>query len=268
MKIYKFKDLTDEQKHSHFLQIVLKNSIWCARPDSLNDEDEFKFKLDYEPSPRTAQLLSKVVAQYRTTNYLPPHVSASLALENEKLELIAAPIIDDTVHQCSTTIGITSFSITKTDVHLWEEYGGKGHGVCVEINIPDHLVGQSYHRVHYVSDKIFHVDSFLESALFPDRAFETYRNILLSKTKKWAQEEEIRFIGNRQDVNLIFDGHISEVTFGPNVPTHTLEKLVAHIANHCTANNIGITKLSSKGANQGISRPAVKSSDGRLMPDR
>ena len=229
MQIYKFKDLTDEQKHSHFLQIVLRNSIWCARPDSLNDKDEFKFKLDYEPSPRTAQLLSNVIVQYRTTNYFSPHVSASLALKNERLEVIAAPIIDDIVHQCRTSIGITSFSITKTNGRLWEEYGGKGNGVCVEINIPDYLVGQSYHRVHYASDRTFHVDSFLESALFPDRAFETYRNILLTKTKKkWAQEEEIRFIGNRQDVNLISDGHISEVTFGPNVPPQTLEKLV-----HC-----------------------------------
>lgn len=244
MQIYKFKDLADEQKHSHFLQIVLRNSIWCARPDSLNDEDEFKFRLDYEPSPRTAQLLSKAIAHYRTTNSLPPHVSASLVLKNEKLEVITAPIIADVVTKCRTTMGITSFSITKADVHLWEEYGGKGNGVCVEINIPDHLVGQSYHRVHYVSDKIFHVDSFLESALFPDRAFETYRNILLTKTRKWEQEEEIRFIGNRQNVKLIFDGQISEVTFGPNVPTYTFEKLAACIANHCSVNNIRITKLS------------------------
>src|SRR6266851_1875059 len=100
MKIYKFKDLTDEKKHAHFLQIVLQNSIWCARPDSLNDEDEFKFKLDYRPSPHTARLLSEVVAQYRTSNYLPPHVSASLALKNQKLECIAAPIIDRIVHEC------------------------------------------------------------------------------------------------------------------------------------------------------------------------
>lgn len=224
----------------------------------MNDKaDEFKFKLDYEPSPRTAELLSKAIAQYRITNFLPPHVSASLALKNERLEVRAAPIIDDIVKKCRTTIGITSFSITKTDVRLWEEYGGKGNGVCVEINIPDHLVGQSYHRVHYVSDKIFHVDSFLESVLFPDRVFETYRNILLTKTKRWEEEKEIRFIGNRQDVNLIFDGHISEVTFGPNVPTHTLEKLEADIANHCSANNIRITKLSSKGANQRIQADAA-----------
>jgi hypothetical protein len=243
MKIYKFKDLTDEKKHPHFLQIVLKNSIWCARPDSLNDKNEFKFKLNYEPSPQTFQLLSKVVARYRTTNYFPPHLSASLVLKNKELESIASPIIDDVVHKCRTTIGITSFSVTKNDVHLWEEYGGKGNGVFIEINIPDHLVGKIYHRVHYVSERKFHIDSFLEAALFPDKAFQTYQNILLTKIKKWSREQEMRFIGNRQDVNLIFDGYISEVTFGLQVPTYTFDQLVAKIGNHCAANNIRITKL-------------------------
>ena len=68
----------------------------------------------------------------------------------------------------------------------------------------------------------------------------------MTKTKKWAQEEEIPFIGNRQDVNLIFDGHVSEVTFGPNVPACTIEKLRVGIANHSGANNARIGQLSSE----------------------
>lgn len=242
MKIYKFKDLTDENKHSHFYQIVLQNTIWCANPDSLNDENEFKFKLDYKPSAFTAKLLSQVVTKYRTTSYSPPNLSASLVLKHNRLEKIAAPIIENLICSCRNTIGVISFSIIKTDDHLWKEYGGKGNGVCIEINIPDRLIGKSYHRVRYPSEKIFHIDSFLESALFQDKAFETYRNILLTKTKKWSQEEEMRFIGKRQKVNLIIDGYISEVTFGAQVPEHTLKQVEANIVNHCKANNIKITK--------------------------
>ena len=67
--------------------------------------------------------------------------------------------------------------------------------------------------------------------------------VLLTKTKKWAQEEEMRFIGNRQDVNLVFDGYISEVTFGPHVPGYIFEQLVGRIYNHCRVNNIRINKL-------------------------
>lgn len=243
MKIYKFKDLTDARNHSHFLQIVLHNAIWCAKPDSLNDPDEFKFRLDYEPSSYTAGLLADVVTRYKTMNYLPPNVSASMVLQNRALEAIAVPIIDELVRKCRTTVGISSFSATKSDARLWDEYGGKGDGVCVEINVPDSLVGQFYHRVRYVTEKIFHVDSFLEAALFEDRAFETYRNILLTKTKKWSEEDEIRFIGKRQEVNLIVDGYVSEVTFGANVPTPIFDQLCAAIGNRCAANNIRIGRL-------------------------
>lgn len=240
MKLYKFKDLSDESKHSHFLQIVLNNTIWCAKPDSLNDDEEFNFKINYEPSLHTANLLSKVIEKYRTTNHIDPRLSASMALQHNTLENRAAPIIDDLILKCRKSIGITSFSLTNTDDHLWKEYGGNGNGVSIEINIPDSLVGQSYHHVKYVPEKVFHVDSFLEAVLF-NKAFEM---ILLTKTKaKWEQEEEIRFIGNRQEVNLIINGYISEITFGPNVSTSSLNQLMAAIANHCNTNQIRVVKL-------------------------
>jgi hypothetical protein len=243
MKIYKFKDLTDEKKHPHFYQIVLQNAIWCAKAQSLNDEDEFRFRLDYDPSPRTPDLLAEVVKRYRTTNFLPPGLSVSLVLQNKRLEAIAVPIIKDVIDKSRSTIGIACFSATKADDRLWAEYGGQGNGVCVEIEIPDRLLNISFHPVHYVTEKIFHVDSFLESALFPDKAFETYRNILLTKTKKWSQEEEIRFISKRPEVNVIVDGRITEVTLGARVPAHTKEHVEATIVEHCRANGIRITKL-------------------------
>ena len=105
MKIYKFKDLSDEKKHSHFYQIVLDGKIWCAKPDSFNDENEFKIKLDYTPSSITSKLLSQVVSKYRTTNYFPPNLSASYILANKKLEKNATPIINDMIQKCRDEIG-------------------------------------------------------------------------------------------------------------------------------------------------------------------
>lgn len=243
MKIYKFKDLTDESNHSHFLQIVLRKFIWCASPDSLNDENEFKFKLDYEPSQETADLLAQVVARYRTTNFFPTHLSVHLVLKNNILAKIADPIISSVVQNCRNTIGITSFSLVNDDTRLWDEYGGKGNGVCVQLNIPDHLVGQTYHEVQYVPERIFHIDTFLKSSLFPDKVIETYRNILLTKTKKWEEEKELRFIGKQQNVNFIFDGSVTEITFGPNVTPHVLSNIKHTIKTHCTNNNIRIITL-------------------------
>jgi len=243
MKIYKFKDFTDEKKHLHFYEIVLQNSIWCAKPDSLNDADEFKFKLDYESSSRTADLLSKVVTKYRNTSYITPHTLTSLVLNHKKLEAIAAPIIVDVINESRNTIGIVSFSIKKNDDHLWDEYGGKGNGACIEIDIPDTFINKLYHPVRYVSEKVFHIDSFLEAGLFKDQAFNTYRNILLTKIRKWSEEEEIRLISKRQEVHMNIDGRITEIIFGPSIPTHTWKHVGSNIVRYCKANNIRITKL-------------------------
>lgn len=217
--------------------MVLGNVIWCAKPDSLNDENEFKFKLKFDPSLNTADLLSQLIERYRTTDYSLPNLSASRVLRENTLEQFVAPIIENLVHQCRNTIGVTSFSAIKTD-SLWNKYGGNGNGVCVEINIPDSLIGQTYHRVDYVAEKVFHVDCFLKSALSSDMGSGIFRNILLTKTMEWSDEEEIRFIGKLLDVNLIIDGHISEITFGSRIPLDILKKLKDEIANHCHSNNI------------------------------
>jgi len=244
MKIYKFKDFTDPNKHSHFYQIIFENSIWCAKADdSLNDRNEFMFTVDYKPSLQTADLLSQVVAKYKTTNFLPSQISTSLVLQNGRLEAIAGPIIGSVIKKCRNTVGIVSFSLTNTGDYLWDEHGGNGNGACIEIDIPDALIGERYYPVSYVSQKVFHVDSFLESDLFPDRAFTTYKNILLTKPNRWSQEQEIRFIANRQEVNMIMDGYIRKITFGANVPAHTLSQVEANIVEHCNANAIKIAKL-------------------------
>lgn len=242
MKIYKFKDLTDLDKHHHFLQIVLENKIWCASPDSLNDEDEFNFELDYSFSSNTVSLLTQVLAKYKTNGFHRMAPALLSEMTNEELETLAKPIVINIVSQCRETLGVTSFSINRDDEQLWDEYGGKGNGVCVEIDIPDTLVGQYYHLIQYVSEKKFHLDLFLKSALFSDKISVVYKNILTTKTKKWATENEIRFIGKKQNVNLIFDGEITKIIFGSNVPAKTMNKLEGKIKNNKTAKNIPISR--------------------------
>lgn len=238
MKIYKFKDLTDEKKHFEFYQIVLQSIFWCAKPDSLNDENEFKFELGDSLSANMASLLSQVVKKCRGKNFF-----TSSVLNDKELKKIAVPIVDGLINDCRNKIGVACFSSKKTDDHLWDEYGGEGNGVCIEINIPDELIGKIYRPVDYVPEKIFPLDSFLESFLSQEGASEIYRYIFFTKTKKWDQEEEMRYISNCPEVNIKIDGYISEVSFGAQVPTDTLKQVKAKIVKHCNTNNIRITKL-------------------------
>lgn len=238
MKIYKYRDLRRQVDRQHFVQIVLEKSVWCARPDSLNDGEEFRFHLDYRPSEDTAGLLTEVLSRYGTDNHLPPALSAAMALQNGRLAEIAVPIIEGIVQQCRATLGIVSFSLSKEDDHLWAEYGGEGNGAYIEIDLPDSFVGSSYHRVHYVEEKVFHIDAFLRSAIAPDQRIINYRNILLTKTRRWHREDELRFIGKMQDVKLSIDGSITEIGFGPKVPDEILNSIIAEIEPYCGTEGI------------------------------
>lgn len=243
MKIYKYKDLTNEQKHFEFYQIVLEKKFWCASPDSLNDADEFNFELDYNLSTDTPSLLSELMIKHKTKNSLSPELATSIYSDHERLKSIVVPVKNEMIKGCRETMGISSFSGLKTSNYLWDVYGGKGNGVRIEIDIPDEQIDDLYRRVDYVPKRIFHIDILLRSALFGEEEAELFRKILLTKTEKWSQEKEIRFIGKKQNSIFTIGGYINEVTFGAQVPTHTFKKMEAKIANHCTANNITIIKL-------------------------
>lgn len=120
MKLYKFKDFTEENNHPHFLQIVLERKIWCASPDSLNDENEFNFELDYIPTPNTASLLAQLIAQNRplgTWNPFPPNYVASQTLKNNTLENHARAIVDNIIRMTRSELGVTSFSAVKIQLY-------------------------------------------------------------------------------------------------------------------------------------------------------
>jgi hypothetical protein len=241
MRLYKFKELSDRKCAPHFLQIVLDGCIWCASPDSLNDEEEFQFRLDYCPTPRTLPLLIHAVHTFRTTNLLPPELSASHVMASERLELLAAPVIGEMIDKCRKMIGVTSFSMDGEAPHLWDSYGGCGNGACIEIEIPDDQMGRAYHAVEYVDEKIFHVDMFLEGSLNSEYLPKLFRAMLATKTReRWSNEREIRFIGNRQNVKLKFDGNVKSVTFGRNVAAETLRDLRNRIEDHCRSNSITV----------------------------
>ncbi|MDK9719140.1 MAG: DUF2971 domain-containing protein [Trichlorobacter sp.] len=245
MKIYKYKDLSDLRagELDHFYQIVLQCAIWCAKPESLNDKNEFNFKLDYVPSPVTHSLLLRVMTIYGSNLMFPPAQSVSLALQNNRLEAVATPIINEIVNNCRNDIGVSCFSELINNDLLWSRYGGNGNGVCIEIVVSDELIDKSIHRVNYVAEKVFHVDSFLESVLEGD--VTNYKNILLTKTDFWQPEQEIRFISNKQCVNWTFDGTVSEVIIGSNVTQDLKSKIMADIGEHCLRESVKISNMSA-----------------------
>lgn len=233
MEIYKFKDLRDVSVHHHLFQIIDENKVWCAAPDTLNDKEEFNFKMDYSPSPQTGALLSKMLEKLGSGRF-PPNMTASYAILNNKLEEFTAPLVGDIVMQCRKTIGVTSFSTTGSGQWLWEEYGGSGNGVIVEFEMKEESLGHTFHRVAYVSERVFHIDVFLESQV--GDSSQIFRNILCTKTRRWKDEEEIRFLGKTPNINITFEAPVKAITIGNKVT----EQLARQLEKRCQNRNVKV----------------------------
>ena len=247
MKIYKYKDLSNPDQHVHFTDIILLGKIWCALPEHLNDKNEFEFNIDCSYSKDTHRLLQRF--QRQNQNSRPINDSS---ISSAKLSIIIAPIKNEIIDGCQSEIAVTSFTMLKDCSRLWDRYGGKGNGVIVEIEIPDHTLDRDYHKVKYVDIKKIHVDLFLTHNLNNSKK-EIFKRILLTKTKEWAGEKEIRFLtfmpdpffkGPGRSQNILHP--ITNITFGPCVPHNILNSLEEKIINHCKKHNIKITKLKSQ----------------------
>lgn len=244
MKIYKYRDLRIEEDDEYIFDIILNNRIWCAKPSTLNDPKEFNFNLDYSVSGNTLRLLSQVLSRYGSNLYTspPPAVKALLALENGYLESNARPIVDDIIKQCRAENGVSSFSMINNDPWLWKEYGGCWNGLCIEFEIPDHLIGELFHCVDYVDNNVFHVDAFLESAIDPSKVQLMYRKMLATKTVKWKKEKEIRMIGKVNNIALAVGGPINKIEYGFNVTKERFEQFHSNIRNYCETKAIEIRR--------------------------
>lgn len=92
-------------------------------------------------------------------------------------------------------------------------------------------MGKEIFDVNYVTEKVFHVDLFLEAALLEDRARQLFNAMLLTKTERWKPEEEVRIITERQDVHMRV-GSVTEVMFGKNVEAHMMDEIINNINSH------------------------------------
>jgi hypothetical protein len=252
MKIYKFSDLIKNDNFSYLYESICRNSFWCSSLENFNDPNEFKFSIDNNPSMNTSNLLSQICEKNRSifsSSHLVPFKNIPVYLSEEHIKSdefkdVVKLVKNDIINRCRKGIGIACFTKDKND-YLWKEHGGEGNGYYIEIDLPDHYIGKNYHRVKYVPEKIIHLDLLLESLLFDDdKRFAVYQKIILTKTEYWEKEQEIRFVNIKcQNEHHNFDGQITKITIGSEVPQIKFEEILSNIGDHCKKNNIDIIKL-------------------------
>ena len=228
MKLYKFRDLSGSVDESleRLFAILRSNSFWCARPSTLNDPKEFVWECDYEPTDATASLLATVLVRSLGRTQVEAHATATAAVENRRIEPLAKPVFEEMIDRCRREIGLACFATSSENEVMWCRYGGNGVGVCIEIDVPDELLGKHLFRVEYLAGKKLNIDQLLAASFDPALAGVVYSVSLLSKPLCWAPEAEVRFVSNRQDVAVrIADSNISSLVLGPNVATGTWHRI-------------------------------------------
>ncbi|MGO9481020.1 MAG: DUF5677 domain-containing protein [Candidatus Kryptoniota bacterium] len=230
MKIYKYKDLTDPSNLNHVLDIF-HNEIWCSSPERFDDPDEFRFEIDYSRTTRsTIDILRQILIKLKNE----PGDGLRQLSENTSDAVLqsivkgnAIPIFDDVINKCRSSIGVACFSLSGNEDVLWNDYGGKKNGVCIEIEISDKWLDKSLFLVNYVRQKIFHIDHFLSAVL--NDTLKIYRMILATKSDKWAYQKEIRFLSTKQNLLVPFNAKITGIWFGRHLSSDLKKRIMDEI---------------------------------------
>ena len=159
--------------------------------------------------------------------------------KNEKdLRTIANPIFSGMIDHCRKEIGLSCFSKIGDSPELWQRYGDGGNGVCIALDVPNIRTDTSFnvidttdttdglHTVDYVKNKTILLLTVLKSRWDARFEQEIFRAVLLTKTKDWCGEEEVRFVSRRQNVKVVLDCEIKKVRFGGAVRSDVKERVV------------------------------------------
>lgn len=217
MKLYKYRDFSNPSEVDfQRLETILRRKVfWCARPDTLNDPEEFAWKCDYTATADTAGLLAALLVRTKGRTQAQALERSAAAIGSGQLESLVKPIFSDMIRKCRNEIGLVCFGTSPDNSVLWERYGGNRAGICIEIEVPAELLGSQLHRVQYLFDKSIHIDQLMHAFLDSNHLYEVYTLSLLSKPSVWASEEEIRFISRRQEIMVqVVGSHISRLVLG------------------------------------------------------
>jgi hypothetical protein len=233
VKLYKYRDFSNPSEE-HFLRLdtmLRREAFWCARPDTLNDPEEFAWKCDSTASAATEELLAALLVRVKGRPHAEARERSAAAISTGRLEALAKPIFEGMIQKCRAEIGLVCFGTSPDNAVLWERYAGNGAGLCVELEVPAELLEKQLYRVQYSFERLIHIDQLMRASLALNHVREVYTLALLSKPSAWAAEEEIRYVSRRQEVLVHIDGsHITRLVFGGGLKPairHRLEDIAA-----------------------------------------
>jgi hypothetical protein len=228
MKLYKYRDFSNpsDTAFERLKQLLHQKKFWCASPATLNDPEEFVWTCDYRHSAETIDLFTEVLVRQIGRARAEARDQVTRVVENGRLETLAQPVFKGMIQQCRDEIGLVCFGTSPDNDILWQRYGGNGAGVCIELDVPEHLLELQLFPVQYADARTIHIDQLIRAHLDPAHVKDVYAVVLLSKSCSWAAEAEIRFVSQKQNVLVVIDGsRITRLILGDALPSSIRQRI-------------------------------------------
>lgn len=211
--LYKYRAI-----NKFFIDSLIKEAIYFARPDELNDP--FDCKVDIKNSIlNAAKSIDRVNAQ-------------------KLMELLEDKELFDSLQEDINSLGICSFAGVfrrdQQEVLMWTHYANNHRGVCIKYEFPynfvdqeDEIVGCS--NVSYEPEALttWFKSSEISSMDFNSEDFimELAKKVLTIKSPSWHYESEIRIIRLKNGNFKIPKSYIKGVCFGLETSFSDIELL-------------------------------------------
>jgi len=230
MKLYKYRDFSNpsDTDFERLVPLLQQKAFWCARPDTLNDPEEFVWTCDHSPTAETIDWLMRLLMHTHGRTREEARARAARATADGRLKTVAQQVMKDMSQQCRNDNGLVCFGTSPDNDILWQRYGGNGAGVCIEVDAPEQLLESQLFRVRYSDARTIHINQLIRAYFDDAHVKDVYEVALLTKSCSWAAEEEIRFVSKMQGVPVVIDGsHITRLILGDALPSSVRQRIEA-----------------------------------------
>jgi hypothetical protein len=128
------------------------------------------------------------------------------------------------------------------------------------------MLGMQLHRVVYDDTRRIHIDDFIRSGNEREKAVGVYTT-LLTKTRYWEPEQEIRFISKRQRVEVALEATVARIWLGPRATT-AVEAEVKKVAGDVEVVRLAMDSLTSACSRRGLSQAVSPATEAARWADK
>jgi hypothetical protein len=235
--LYKFKAFSTPFDEEVIREILVDHTIYFARADQLNDDQEMKIRHEIDGDPHDPKVRKRVIkrTEQLMRSHTPPLSKDEIAahldyLATADFDLLVADATARSREDLIRNFPIFSMAIRNTEPLHWEEYADHWTGLCVHFNSAAKVSSPfAYARkVEYAAERL---PIPVPLNIGPT---ELARRVGLTKPLKYSGEIEYRLVvcqGYEACITItgqkgLFDWrHITGVTVGEKMPSVQLEKV-------------------------------------------